>query len=163
MVTKQILGYSVQTVTEVANGAANDTCSTAAAECAAHIERLPFSAWHIRLVLAVGIAHLLDAFDSLAIAMVLLVLIEIWHLAPSQLGLVLSIGYIGQMVGAIGFSWPSERFGRLRVLRLELGTMAVLSIATVFAGNYMTFMVLRFIQGLGLGGEYQSQPRWSTK
>ena len=124
-----------------------------AAEIAARIERLPFSTWHVRLVAVVGIAHLLDAFDSLAIALVLPVLVELWHFSPGQVGLVFSIGYLGQIVGAIGLSWLSERFGRLRVLRLALGIMAVLSLATAFAGSYMTFVILRLIQGLGLGGE----------
>jgi putative MFS transporter len=124
-----------------------------AATIAARIERLPFSAWHIRLVSVVGLAHLLDAFDSLAIALVAPVLLEIWHLTAIQLGQVISVGYVGQLVGAIGLSWLAERFGRLRMLRLALGIMAALSVATAFAGNYMAFMVLRLIQGFGLGGE----------
>jgi putative MFS transporter len=81
------------------------------------------------------------------------VLIEIWHFTPSQIGLVISMGYVGQLIGAIGLSWLAERYGRLLVLRLALGIMAVLSVATAFAGNYMTFLVLRLLQGLGLGGE----------
>lgn len=133
--------------------AADALHSKSAAEITARIERLPFSSWHVRLVAVVGVAHLLDAFDSLAIALVLPVLIELWHFAPGKVGLVFSIGYLGQIVGAIGMSWLSEHFGRLRVLRIALGIMAVLSLATVFAGNYLTFVVLRLIQGVGLGGE----------
>jgi MFS transporter, putative metabolite:H+ symporter len=125
----------------------------AAADIAARIERLPFSTWHIRLISVVGIAHLLDAFDSLAIALVMPVLIEIWHFTPSQIGMVISMGYVGQLIGAIGLSWLAERYGRLLVLRLALAIMAVLSVATAFAGNYMTFLALRLLQGLGLGGE----------
>jgi putative MFS transporter len=125
----------------------------AAAEITARIERLPFSTWHIRLVSVIGTAHLLDAFDSLAIALVMPVLLEIWHFTPSHIGLVISIGYVGQLLGAVGLSWLAERFGRLHMLRLALGIMAVLSIATAFAGDDMTFMALRFVQGLGLGGE----------
>ena len=131
----------------------NERHAIAAAEITGRIERLPFSTWHIRLISVIGLAHLLDAFDSLAIALVLPVLIGIWHFSPSQIGLVLSIGYVGQMIGAIGLSWLSERFGRLRMLRWSLGIMAVLSIATAFATNYTTLLVLRLIQGLGLGGE----------
>jgi MFS transporter, putative metabolite:H+ symporter len=143
----------VSRINVAAKATANEAHSVAAAEIAARIERLPFSSWHVRLVSVVGIAHFLDAFDSLAIALVLPVLIEIWHLSPSRIGFVLSTGYIGQMVGAIGLSWLSERFGRLRVLRLALGIMAIFSVATAFAGSYLTFLILRVVQGLGLGGE----------
>lgn len=124
-----------------------------AALISARIERLPFSAWHVRLVSVVGTAHLLDAFDSLAIALVLPVLVEIWQFTPTQIGLLLSIGYVGQMIGAIAMSWLAERFGRLRILRITLGIMAVLSIAIGFASGYIAFVFLRFLQGLGLGGE----------
>lgn len=124
-----------------------------AAQVSARIERLPFSTWHIRLVAVVGTAHLLDAFDSLAIALALPVLIEVWHFTPVEIGLVLSIGYVGQMIGAIVMSWLAERFGRLRVLRVALGIMAGFSVAIAFAGGYVAFVILRFIQGLGLGGE----------
>ncbi len=124
-----------------------------AATISARIERLPFSAWHVRLVSVVGTANLLDAFDSLAIALALPVLVDIWHFTPSEIGFVLSIGYVGQMIGAVAMSWLAERFGRLRVLRVTLGIMAALSIAIGFSGGYMAFVILRFIQGLGLGGE----------
>lgn len=127
--------------------------SLAAAEISARIERLPLSTWHLRLVSVVGTAHLLDAFDSLAIALALPVLIEIWHFTPAEIGVVISIGYVGQMLGAVGMSALAERFGRLRVLRITLGIMAGLSVAIAFAGSYMSFVVLRFIQGVGLGGE----------
>jgi MFS transporter, putative metabolite:H+ symporter len=132
---------------------ASDIHSAAEGEIAARIERLPFSTWHIRVVSVVGIAHLLDAFDSLALALVMPVLIEILHFTPSQIGLLISMGYVGQLIGAIGLSWLAERFGRLLVLRVALGIMAVLSVATAFAGNYITFLAFRFLQGLGLGGE----------
>ena len=149
---KVVAGTSESGLQPAAIADASST-SVNAAEIAARIDRLPFSAWHVRLVAVVGVAHLLDAFDSLAIALVLPVLIELWHFTPGKIGLVISIGYVGQMAGAIALSWLSERFGRLRVLRWSLGIMAVLSAATAFAGNYVTFTILRFIQGLGLGGE----------
>jgi hypothetical protein len=65
------------------------------------------------------------------------------------MGQVISIGYVGQLVGAIGLNWLAERFGRLRMLLLALGIIAALTVATAFAGNYMAFMVLRLIQGSG--------------
>jgi putative MFS transporter len=122
-------------------------------EIAARIERLPFSSWHVRLVAIVGLAHMLDAFDSLTIALVLPVLIEIWHFKPNQIGLMISMGYVGQIVGAVLLSWLAERVGRLAILRLSLAIAAIFSVATAFAGSYVAFLVLRLVQGIGLGGE----------
>lgn len=153
MSTIKVVASSLDGAPQAAAITDADRSAVDAAEIAARIERLPFSSWHVRLVAVVGVAHLLDAFDSLAIALVLPVLIELWHFTPGKIGLVISVGYLGQMAGAIALSWLSERFGRLRVLRWALGIMAVLSVAIGFAGNYVIFVILRLIQGLGLGGE----------
>jgi len=72
-------------------------------QIAARIERLPLSPWHLKLRVIMGIALFFDAFDALAIAYVLPVLIGMWKLAPGQIGLLISAGFAGQLVGAIFF------------------------------------------------------------
>ncbi len=119
----------------------------------ARVERLPISGWHAFMRIIVGSATFFDAFDSLAIAFVLPVLIGMWHLAPAQIGLLISAGYLGQLIGAIFFGWLAERYGRLRSLTWTIAVIAVLSVACAFAWNVQSLAALRFIQGLGLGGE----------
>lgn len=120
---------------------------------AARLERLPLSGWHFRTVGVVGIATLFDAFDALTIAFVLPVLVGQWGLVPGQVGLLISAGYVGQLIGAVGLSLAAERFGRLRVLRWAVGILSLLSIACAFVGSYPVLLTLRFVQGIGLGGE----------
>jgi MFS transporter, putative metabolite:H+ symporter len=123
------------------------------ASIVARIERLPLSAWFIRTMAIVGIANFFDGFDSLTIAFVLPVLIGEWHIAPAQIGYLISAGYLGQMVGAIGLSWLAERHGRLRALRWNIAILSVLSIGCAFATSYGALFAFRTLQGLGLGGE----------
>ena len=68
---------------------------------AARMERLPLSPWHHKLRLVVGSANFSDAFDALTVAYVLPALIPLWHIAPSEIGLLISIGYAGQVIGAV--------------------------------------------------------------
>src|SRR3974390_3914417 len=75
----------------------------------ARIERLPFSPWHAQMMASAGLAHFSDAFDALAIAFVLPVLVGLWHVSPAEVGFLISAGYAGQMVGAIAFGWLAER------------------------------------------------------
>jgi putative MFS transporter len=119
----------------------------------ARIERLPLSGWYIRTMAIVGMAHFFDGFDSLTIAFVLPVLVGLWHITPAEIGFLISAGYVGQMVGAIGLGWLAERTGRLRALRWNIAILSVLSIGCAFSWNYGALMVMRTIQGLGLGGE----------
>jgi putative MFS transporter len=119
----------------------------------ARVERLPISSWHNFMRIVVGSATFFDAFDALVIAFVLPVLIGLWHMSPAQVGLLVSSGYVGQVIGCIFFGWVAERFGRLRSLAWTIGVISVLSIACAFAWDANSLMVLRFIQGIGLGGE----------
>ncbi|HET7766692.1 MAG TPA: MFS transporter [Burkholderiales bacterium] len=123
------------------------------AHIAARIERLPFSPWHVKVRVIMGVATFFDAFDALAIAYVLPVLIPLWKLAPAQIGLLISIGFAGQLVGAILFGWLAERFGRVRVATWTIGIFSVFSLVCALSWDYPSMLAFRFVQGLGLGGQ----------
>lgn len=124
-----------------------------AAQIAARIERLPFSPWHVKVRVIMGVATFFDAFDALAIAYVLPVLIPLWKLAPAQIGLLISTGFAGQLVGAILFGWLAERLGRVRVATWTIGIFSVFSLVCAFSWSYPSMLAFRFVQGLGLGGQ----------
>lgn len=119
----------------------------------ARVERLPIGSWYRRMMLIVGMAGFFDAFDALTIAFVLPVLIGMWHITPAQIGALISIGYVGQLVGAIFFSWVAEKYGRQTVLRWTIAIIGLFSIACALAWNYNSLFWFRFVQGLGLGAE----------
>ena len=119
----------------------------------ARIERLPTSAWHVKARIIVGVATFFDAFDALAIASVLPAIAPAWKLAPPQIGLLISAGFLGQLVGALVFGWVSERYGRMTAMIWSIAIFAVMSLVCAFAWDYASFTVFRIIQGIGLGGE----------
>ncbi len=119
----------------------------------ARIERLPTSWWHVKTRIIVGVATFFDAFDALAIATVLPVLIPLWKIAPQNIGLLISAGFLGQLIGALFFGWIAERYGRMPAMIGSIATFAVMTFASAFAWNTESFLVCRIIQGIGLGGE----------
>ena len=119
----------------------------------ARIERLPTSWWHVKTRIIVGVATFFDAFDALAIATVLPVLVPLWKLAPPQIGLLISAGFLGQLIGAMLFGWIGERFGRMPAMIWSIALFAVMSFVCGFAWDYNSLLVFRVIQGIGLGGE----------
>lgn len=119
----------------------------------ARVERLPLGSWYRRIMVIVGAAGFFDAFDAISIAFVLPVLIGLWHITPAEIGALISIGYVGQLIGAVGLSRLAESYGRQRVLCWTIAIIGLLSIACALAWNYNSLFWFRFVQGLGLGAE----------
>lgn len=124
-----------------------------AEEIVARVERLPVSWWHVKTRIIIGVATFFDAFDALAIASVLPVIVPMWKLTPPQIGILISAGFVGQLLGALFFGWIAERFGRMTGMVWSIGTFAIMSFVCGFAWNYESLLIFRLIQGFGLGGE----------
>jgi len=136
----------------VAFSGASDRSAEASA-LLVRLESTPFSRWHVRARVIVGSATFFDAFDALSLAFVLPVLVRLWAITPAQIGWLIAIGYLGQFVGALVFGALAERYGRIRSVAGATALMSVMSIACALAGNFGTLLVLRLIQGIGVGGE----------
>ncbi len=119
----------------------------------ARLERLPFSRWHMKIRSVVGLAWFFDAFDALAIAYILPVLIGLWHLTPMEIGGLIAVGYAGQALGSVLFGWLAERVGRVPCAIVTIAIFAVMSLVCATAWSFQSLMLFRFAQGLGLGGE----------
>jgi putative MFS transporter len=75
-----------------------------------------------------------------------------WSLDPTVAGLLLSSGYAGMFIGALGFGIVADRIGRKAAL---LATVAVSSVFTglcSIAWDAASMSILRFLAGIGLGG-----------
>ena len=119
----------------------------------ARLERLPYCSWHLKMRLIVCTAWFFDAFDSIAIAYVLPPLIGLWHLTRQQIGSLIGVGFAGQLVGAIGFGWIAEHWGRRFAMLTTLLIFSIGALACAGAQSYDVLWWLRLIQGIGLGGE----------
>lgn len=119
----------------------------------ARIERLPFHAWHVKMRVIVGVATFFDALDALMIAYILPVIIPIWKIAPTEIGLLISTGYVGQLIGAFLFGAMAEKKGRIRALVWTVSVFSIFSVLCIFSWSYWSLFTFRLIQGIGLGGE----------
>ena len=100
-----------------------------------------------------GSATFFDAFDALSLAFVLPVLVRLWGISAVEIGWLIAAGYLGQFVGALVFGGLAERYGRVPSAAGATALMSVMSLACALAGNLPTLLVLRLVQGIGVGGE----------
>ncbi|MFE7278594.1 MFS transporter [Streptomyces sp. NPDC057623] len=117
------------------------------------MERVPVTHFHHRLVATLGAGTFFDAFDIVSIAVVLTAISHTFDLTSSQAGLLVSAGFLGQALGALGFGLVSERWGRRKVFLAALVVMGVFALISVASWNSESLGIIRFVQGLGLGAE----------
>ncbi len=120
------------------------------------LDRLPWSRWHLRMAFALGITFLLDGLEggvggSLAGALKDPAAL---HFTDAQLGLA-STGYLfGTVLGALGFGYLADRYGRKSLFTWTLVFYVCATALTAFSWSLPTFLICRMMTGAGIGGEY---------
>jgi MFS family permease len=122
----------------------------------ARLDALPWSPFHTRVVLALGITWTLDGLEvTLAGAVAgALTRPETLALSEAQVGAGASAYLAGAVLGALLFGWLTDRWGRRRLFFVTLGVYLAATAATAFAIDFTTFALFRFLTGMGIGGEY---------
>jgi MFS family permease len=122
----------------------------------ARLDRLPWSKWHVLVVVALGITWLLDGLESnLAGALAgILKRPETLGLTDAQIGLGSSLYLLGAVAGALVFGYATDRLGRKRLFYITLLLYLSATAATGLSWNFASFTVFRVLTGAGIGGEY---------
>src|SRR6202158_5362874 len=121
-------------------------------DVAGFIDEQPVGRFQIRLLLACAAVLFLDGFDTQAIGYVAPDLARDWGLARGALGPVFSAGLFGLMIGALIFGPVADRIGRKKIIVFSTAALGIGTLATVFAQDISSLLVIRFLTGLGLGG-----------
>jgi MFS transporter, putative metabolite:H+ symporter len=114
------------------------------------MERIPFGAFHSRLVAILGLGMFFDAFDVYVISVVA-VGITAFKITDATIGFIISASYVGQLLGSLLFGYASEIYGRKPAFIWALGSFGLLSIAAAFSWNVESLIWTRVLQGFGIG------------
>ncbi|MFZ2082092.1 MAG: MFS transporter [Xanthobacteraceae bacterium] len=109
-------------------------------------------AFQIKLIFWSILIALIDGYDIGAIAFAAPSLIREWHVAPKELGLVLSASNIGVLFGSQIFGWIGDNYGRKTALVATNLLFGVFTFAAAYSTDLTQLTWLRFIAGLGIGG-----------
>lgn len=106
-----------------------------------------------KLLGVAGVGWLFDAMDVGILSFVIAALAADWGLTPSQSGWIGSINSIGMAVGALFFGVFADKVGRKQIFMWTLVLFSVASGLSAFTTSLTAFLILRFLVGMGLGGE----------
>uniref|UniRef100_UPI001807EE9A MFS transporter n=1 Tax=Methylibium sp. TaxID=2067992 RepID=UPI001807EE9A len=122
----------------------------------ARLDRLPWSRWHWRVVIALGVAWMLDGLEVTLVGSLggVLQRDDTLGLTAAQIGGSGSVYIGGAVIGALLFGRLTDRLGRKKLFLITLTIYALATLATAFSNSFVFFAVCRFVTGLGIGGEY---------
>jgi len=105
-------------------------------------------------VLAGFLGWTLDAFDFFVLTFVIQDVATAFGRSRADIAWTVGLALITRPIGAIVFGLIADRYGRRLPLMLNVIFYAIISVLCGFAPNYATFVVLRLLFGIGMGGEW---------
>ncbi|HEY3820345.1 MAG TPA: MFS transporter [Polyangiaceae bacterium] len=122
------------------------------------LDRLSWSPWHTKLVIALGITWMLDGLEVTLVGSVAAVLAErdTLGLSASEIGAAGTLYLAGAILGALVFGRLTDRFGRRRLFLVTLGLYVGATLLTAVSWSFASFAVFRALTGAGIGGEYSA-------
>jgi SHS family lactate transporter-like MFS transporter len=109
---------------------------------------------HRSALIASFLGWTLDAFDFFLVTYTLTAIAKEFGQPDKAIALSLTLTLGFRPIGALIFGLMADRWGRKKPLMINLVFYSAIEVATGFAPTYATFMVLRALFGIGMGGEW---------
>ena len=96
----------------------------------------------------------LENMDVLFLSFAMSSMIANLHLSGGEAGFISTITNLGMLVGGIAFGILGDKIGRVKTFSHTVIIFAIATALMAFANNIYIIYVLRFLAGIGAGGEY---------
>ena len=106
----------------------------------------------LKSTIVAALGGLLFGFDTAVIAGTTHALTDTFHLSPTALGITVSSALWGTIIGSLLAGIPGDKVGRRDSLRIMAVLYVVSALGCAFAWDWTSFVLFRFIGGLGIGG-----------
>ena len=105
----------------------------------------------------------LFGFDTAVISGAEKAIQQLWQLSAVEHGFTISIALIGTVLGAVFGGIPSDALGRRQTLRWIAALYLVSAVGAAVAPTWVSFLVFRFLGGLGVGASSVTAPLYISE
>jgi sugar porter (SP) family MFS transporter len=105
----------------------------------------------IRSSIIAALGGFLFGFDTVVISGAEQAIQSLWDLSDTMHGLAVGIAIWGTVIGSLCGAWPTDKFGRKKTLILIGAFYLISSVWSALAQDVNSFMLARFLGGLGVG------------
>ncbi|MDQ2663293.1 MAG: MFS transporter [Candidatus Eremiobacteraeota bacterium] len=96
----------------------------------------------------------LDAFDFFLVIVVLSHVADNFGTTVASLAIANTLTLGLRPVGALLFGWLGDRYGRRVPLMIDVAVYSLIELLTAFSPNILSFIILRALYGIAMGGEW---------
>ena len=108
----------------------------------------------------VALGGFLFGFDTAVISGVEQHIQQLFQLSSFLHGFTISSALIGTVIGALVSGRPADRYGRKPVLFIIAALYVITAIGSALAGNVTSFIIFRFLGGIGVGASSVVAPMY---
>ena len=107
-----------------------------------------------KTLFASTVGYALDGMDMMILGVCFSLISVSFNLSKTDLGTLTSITLLGAVLGGILFGVLADKYGRVRVFSWTILIFSLFTGLCAISPNYESFLIFRFLSGLGLGGEF---------
>ena len=107
--------------------------------------------YHYRIYIILSLFFLADGAEMIVISLLIKQIGKLWNLTDAEMGFAGSAVFVGFFLGAIVAGKISDLRGRKPVFIIGAILVCIFSTVSAFATNFINFIILRAINGFGIG------------
>jgi MFS transporter, SHS family, lactate transporter len=104
--------------------------------------------------IAAQLGWTMDAFDYFIVVLVYADIAETFHVSKTEVAFLTTATLLMRPVGALIFGLWADRVGRRVPLMVDVTFYSIVGFLCAFAPNFTVLVILRFLYGIGMGGEW---------
>ncbi len=116
------------------------------------LDKVGFGIFQIAALCFVGTTYVAYICEVLTFSFISILVMKEWDITPFVFSTVSASTFIGNIVGEIALGYIADRYGRFWPYLISLIINSCLVVASAFAPNFYTFLILRMCASAGIGG-----------